>query len=88
MSKRTVWPDGVDKVTGRAAYGADYTMPGMLYGKVLRTAMAVSVDGEIYQHVLLEPVGPDSEALSQRLKAAEPRRVTCNTYWSIRGKAL
>ena len=30
-------------------------------GKVLRTDMAVASDGEIYQNVLLEPVGPDSE---------------------------
>ena len=31
VGKRTVRPDGVDKVTGRAAYGADYNMAGMLY---------------------------------------------------------
>lgn len=29
-------PDGVDKVTGRAMYGADMTMPGMLVGRILR----------------------------------------------------
>ena len=28
--------DGVDKVTGRAVYGADMNLPGLLYGKVLR----------------------------------------------------
>ena len=37
----------------------DARFPGV--GKVLRTDMAVAIDGEIYQHVLLEPVGPDSE---------------------------
>jgi len=29
--------DGVDKVTGRATYGADIRLPGMLYGAVLRS---------------------------------------------------
>ena len=37
----------------------DSRFPGV--GQVLRTDMAVAIDGEIYQHVLLEPVGPDSE---------------------------
>ena len=37
----------------------DERFPGV--GQVLRTDMAVAIDGEIYQHVLLEPVGPDSE---------------------------
>ena len=32
--------DGVDKVTGRAVYGADISLPGMLYGKVLRSPHA------------------------------------------------
>ncbi|MCC6236824.1 MAG: xanthine dehydrogenase family protein molybdopterin-binding subunit [Dehalococcoidia bacterium] len=35
-----VRPDGVDKVTGRAVYGADVRLPGMLYGKVLRSPHA------------------------------------------------
>ena len=30
-------PDGVDKVTGRARYGADASMPGQLFGLVLRS---------------------------------------------------
>lgn len=32
--------DGVDKVTGRAQYGADIRLPGMLYGAVLRSPHA------------------------------------------------
>jgi xanthine dehydrogenase molybdenum-binding subunit len=32
--------DGVDKVTGRAQYGADIHLPGMLYGAVLRSPHA------------------------------------------------
>ena len=33
-------PDGVDKVTGRAMYGADATAPGMLVGRILRSPHA------------------------------------------------
>src|SRR5262245_55585087 len=40
--------DGSDKVTGRARYGADIALPGMLHGKVLRSphayARIVSID--------------------------------------------
>ncbi len=35
-----VRPDGVDKVTGRAQYGADLNLPNMIYGKVLRSPHA------------------------------------------------
>jgi CO/xanthine dehydrogenase Mo-binding subunit/molybdopterin converting factor small subunit len=35
-----VRPDGVDKVTGRARYGADLDLPGMLWGRVLRSPHA------------------------------------------------
>jgi CO/xanthine dehydrogenase Mo-binding subunit len=37
IGKRTARPDGADKVTGRAAYAADTTMPGMIWGKILRS---------------------------------------------------
>ena len=33
-------PDGVDKVTGRARFGADFNLPGQLIGKVLRSPHA------------------------------------------------
>ncbi len=33
-------PDGVDKVTGRARYGADFNMPGQLIGLILRSPHA------------------------------------------------
>jgi len=35
-----VRPDGVPKVTGLAKYGADFTLPGMLWGKILRSPHA------------------------------------------------
>jgi CO/xanthine dehydrogenase Mo-binding subunit len=37
IGKRTIRPDGADKVTGRATFGADFNLPGMLWGKVLRS---------------------------------------------------
>ena len=37
IGKSTIRPDGEDKVTGRATFGADFTQPGMLWGKVLRS---------------------------------------------------
>ena len=33
-------PDGIDKVTGRARFGADMVAPGMLTGRVLRSPHA------------------------------------------------
>jgi len=40
IGSRPVRPDGVPKVTGMAQYGADYALPGMLWGKVLRSPHA------------------------------------------------
>ena len=40
IGQRTIRPDGADKVTGRAQYSADYNMPGMIWGKVLRSPHA------------------------------------------------
>jgi xanthine dehydrogenase molybdenum-binding subunit len=40
IGTRPIRHDGVDKVTGRAKYGADYTFPNMLHGKVLRSPYA------------------------------------------------
>lgn len=37
IGTRPIRHDGVDKVTGRAKYGADISLPGMLYGKVVRS---------------------------------------------------
>src|SRR6202521_791117 len=35
--QRPIRRDGAEKVTGRAAFAADTTMPGMIWGKVLRS---------------------------------------------------
>jgi CO/xanthine dehydrogenase Mo-binding subunit len=39
VGKRPIRPDGVDKVTGRAKFGADLILPGMLVGRVLRSPL-------------------------------------------------
>ena len=40
IGKNTQRPDGIDKVTGRARYGDDMVLPGMLYAKILRSPHA------------------------------------------------
>jgi len=40
VGTRPIRPDGVEKVTGRANFGADRTVPGMLYGKIKRSPHA------------------------------------------------
>ena len=37
IGTRPIRHDGTDKVTGRAVYGGDVQLPGMLYGQVLRS---------------------------------------------------
>lgn len=48
LGKRPIRHDGADKVTGRAVYGADVKLPGLLEGAVLRSphahARIVSID--------------------------------------------
>jgi len=50
VGTRPIRPDGVDKVTGRATFGADISLPGMLVGKVKRSphahARILSIDVE------------------------------------------
>ena len=40
IGSRPVRPDGLDKVTGRAQFGADTILPNMIHGKVLRSPHA------------------------------------------------
>src|SRR5919204_2184018 len=40
VGTRPIRPDGVEKVIGRANFGADMTMPGMLWGKIKRSPHA------------------------------------------------
>ena len=40
VGTRPVRPDGADKVTGRAQYGADLQLTGLIYAKTLRSPHA------------------------------------------------
>lgn len=40
VGQRPIRPDGADKVTGRANFGADFHLPGMLQGRILRSPHA------------------------------------------------
>ncbi len=40
VGTRPVRPDGVEKVIGRANFGADMTMPGMIWAKIKRSPHA------------------------------------------------
>jgi CO/xanthine dehydrogenase Mo-binding subunit len=40
IGQRTIRPDGFDKVTGKANYGADLALPGMIWGAILRSPHA------------------------------------------------
>ena len=37
VGTRPIRPDGADKVTGRAKYGADHKIAGQLTGRILRS---------------------------------------------------
>ena len=51
-------PDGADKVTGRARFGADFNLPGQLIGKVLRSP---------HPHAIIESIDTSkAEALAGR----------------------
>ena len=66
IGTRPLRPDGVDKVTGRAIYGADVVLPRMAHGKVLRSphphARIISIDtsaAEMVKGVLAVISGKD-----------------------------
>jgi CO/xanthine dehydrogenase Mo-binding subunit len=40
IGQRTIRPDGYDKVTGRANFGSDLALPGMIWGRILRSPYA------------------------------------------------
>ncbi|MQF97961.1 MAG: xanthine dehydrogenase family protein molybdopterin-binding subunit [SAR202 cluster bacterium] len=61
VGTRPVRHDGVDKVTGRALYGADIHMPQLIYGKILRSPhahariLSINVD-KLIDNPLIEAV--------------------------------
>jgi CO/xanthine dehydrogenase Mo-binding subunit len=64
VGTRPIRPDGVDKVTGRANFGADMTMPGMLWGRVKRSPHA---------HARIVSINTDKALALPGVKAAVTR---------------
>ena len=60
IGTRPIRPDGVEKVTGRAKFGADLSLPGMLAGKVLRSPHA---------HARIRAINTDKAAALPGVKA-------------------
>ncbi len=60
VGTRPIRPDGVDKVTGRAKFGADLHLPGMLIGRVLRSP---------YPHARLKSIDVSKAAALPGVKA-------------------
>ena len=76
VGKRPVRPDGTDKVTGRARYGADVMMGGMLHGRILRSphphARVLSIDtsrAEAHPEVRAVAVSSDLAPAENRIRA-------------------
>lgn len=90
IGTRPIRHDGVDKVTGRARYGADISLPGLLHGKVLRSpyphARITSIDTSAaaaapnVKVVITGSDFPDIEAglLQIGENFVNPRHLACN----------
>lgn len=99
IGRRTRKVDAVDKVTGRAQFGADVSLPRMLAGKVLRSPYAHARIKHIDTHkaaalsgVMAVITGTDFPALAPGMPRASGRATAREFYLSqevmARGKAL
>jgi CO/xanthine dehydrogenase Mo-binding subunit len=87
VGTRPIRPDGVPKVTGRALYGSDLSMPGMLYGAILRsphaharirsidTSKAAALPG-------VKAVVTSADFPEQKFEYVGPERVAVN-FWHV-----
>jgi CO/xanthine dehydrogenase Mo-binding subunit len=73
IGTRPIRHDGIDKVTGRARYGADYSFPGMLHGRVLRSPHAHAVIKSINFEKALKLPGVKAIITSADLPEADKR---------------
>jgi CO/xanthine dehydrogenase Mo-binding subunit len=64
VGTRPIRPDGADKVTGRAKYGADHNVAGQLVGKVLRSP---------YPHARIKSIDTKAAAALPGVKAIVTR---------------
>jgi len=87
IGSRPVRPDGVPKVTGMAQYGADYSLPGMLWGAVLRSphahARIKSIDTSRAEALSgVKAVITSVDLPEQKFAYSGPERVQIN-YWHM-----
>jgi CO/xanthine dehydrogenase Mo-binding subunit len=87
VGTRPIRPDGVPKVTGRAMYGGDYKLPGMLYGKILRSphahARIRSIDTSAAAKLPgVKAVVTSKDLPDQRFDYIGPERVAVN-FWHV-----
>ncbi len=87
VGTRPIRPDGVPKVTGRAMYGADMKMAGMLYGRILRSphahARIKSIDtSKAEQLPGVKAVVTSKDFPDQKFEYIGPERVAVN-FWHV-----
>ena len=77
VGTRPIRPDGVDKVIGRANFGADMVMPGMLWGKVKRSPHAHARIKSINTDKALALPGVKAVVTARRLPGDRVRGGVC-----------
>ena len=87
VGTRPIRPDGIPKVTGRAQYGADLKLPGMIYGKILRSphahARIVSIDTSAAEKLPgVKAVMTAADLPVQKFDYIGPERVAVN-FWHV-----
>ena len=84
IGTRPIRPDGLDKVTGSANFGADMTLPGMLHGKVLRSPHAHARIRSINVQRALALEGVKAVITSADLPAPDPSEpIGQTTVWDL-----
>ena len=87
VGTRPIRPDGIPKVTGRAQYGANLKLPGMIYGKVLRSphahAKILSIDTSAAEKLPgVKAVMTAADLPTQKFDYIGPERVAVN-FWHV-----
>ncbi len=72
IGKRTIRPDGVDKVTGKANFGADIEINGMIYGSVLRSPHAHAKINSINIKKAIELTGVKAVIIGKDFPSLKP----------------
>jgi CO/xanthine dehydrogenase Mo-binding subunit len=87
VGTRPIRPDGVPKVTGKAMYAADYTMPGAIVGRILRSphahARIRSIDTSRAERLPgVKAVVTAKDFPDQKFEYVGPERVAVN-FWHV-----